>query len=896
MFKLNQTRIDCKLIFLTLVLSLASACGGSGSDDATNTTDGGGSTGEPTIESYPFLFTGNDGVHGGELWTSDGTEAGTMLVKDIAPYGSSYPSGFIRIGTSLLFNADDGVNGSELWKVDLSSGTSSLVKDANPEGSSVFYSITEHDGEAYFVMNDGNATSLWKSDGTTLGTSVIDSIPVNASLDNSVSLGNELYFIANNEVYLTDGITISILDTSNQFTQPSQLTVFNGELFFIAHTATEGYEVWHSDGTDSGTSLLVDTDPGATVYGLSDNYGGSINVMGSSLVFLATEAGTSSQIRYVWLSDGTAVGTARVLDSLSNPITVGRYDQTTVMNDSLFVASSSYPYPLKVFDGASLVDVGTVGISSVRTIFSSGSNLYISNYSSVYVNGGNSDSVLLIDKLSYISSFRSVDGGGVVFTARGYDDAGVYRDLLIYSDGTIDGTALIATDGYRYYNGNFYVSGSVVYYGNKISGEDTELFSWNVATSTSTVLSDINQTNRDSAAPYGPVYLNGFVYFIVGSDENQLWRSDGTAAGTTRVGDLSTLPFRYIESLTPSGGNIYFIAETSEYGRELWMTDGTMEGTHLVIDLNFGSSGTNFNGLLDVNGTLYFSANHILWALSSGNVMPVFSGNRVRQLFPFTGDRFLFISESEFAGMSSGYELFISDGTLVGTELVKDINPLGSSLTYDTQAFLFGENVYFTADNGENGRELWKTDGTEVGTIMLSDINSTNAVGSLGVDPLFFVLNGDIFFVTNETDTVNSDIWRVLDKDAGVEKVTDFAAGNVQIRSRYDDHHNYALFNDLLYFVASDPVNGEEIWRSDGTQAGTKLFVNIAADNGDAVSSYPECLTVRKGILYFTATDEIDGYELWASDGTEAGTHMVTDIFPGTEEGGAYCLGDYDNF
>ena len=483
----------------------------------------------------------------------------------------------------------------------------------------------------------------------------------------------------------------------------------------------------------------------------------------------------------------------------------------------------------------------------------------------------------------------------MVFAARGYDDTGVYRNLLIYSDGTIDGTVLITADGYRLNNGNFYTSGSEVYYGNKISGEDTELYSWDVATSTSTVVSDINQTAGDSGAPYGPVYLNGFVYFIAGDEEDQLWRSDGTAAGTIRISNLSELAFWYIDLLTPSGSNIYFIAETADYGSELWVTDGTLEGTHIVIDLTFGSSGTNFDGLWDVNGTIYFSAKDVLWELSGSNVMPVFSGDRVKQLFPLTGDRFLFISRTQIPGMSSDYELFISDGSLVGTKLVKDINPLDSSLTDSTQVFQFGENAYFTADNGENGRELWKTDGTEDGTVMLSDINSTNAVGSLGADPLFFALNADLFFVTSKTDEVNGDIWRVLANDAGVEKVTDFTTANVLIQSRSDDRHSYALFNDQLYFTASDPVNGEEIWRSDGTQVGTKLFANIAADEGKAISSYPECFTVRKGILYLTATDEIDGYELWTTDGTESGTRIVKDIFPGTEEDGAYCLDNYDN-
>src|SRR5262249_60144077 len=85
------------------------------------------------------VFRGGDGVTGRELWKSDGTAAGTVLVKDIRPgpdYG--YPENLTGVGRTLFFTANDGVNGQELWKSDGTEAGTVLVKDINP-GSAFGY-------------------------------------------------------------------------------------------------------------------------------------------------------------------------------------------------------------------------------------------------------------------------------------------------------------------------------------------------------------------------------------------------------------------------------------------------------------------------------------------------------------------------------------------------------------------------------------------------------------------------------------------------------------------------------------------------------------------------------------------------------------------------------------
>ena len=181
-----------------------------------------------------LFFTAFSRGHGYEPWRSDGTRAGTTLVRDIRPTGSSRPYSFTSAGGALHFVASDGVLGSELWRSDGTELGTTLVRDINPgRASSSPERMRDVDGTRFFAADDGShGPELWRSDGTEAGTTLVrDIFPGSGEPDSSP------YGIA-------------------------RLTNVEGTLFFVADDGAHGFELWRSDGTEDGTSLVRDLTPG----------------------------------------------------------------------------------------------------------------------------------------------------------------------------------------------------------------------------------------------------------------------------------------------------------------------------------------------------------------------------------------------------------------------------------------------------------------------------------------------------------------------------------------------------------------------------------------------------------------------------------------------------------
>jgi ELWxxDGT repeat protein len=217
-----------------------------------------------------------------------------------------------------------------------------------------------------------------------------------------------------------------------------------------------------------------------------------------------------------------------------------------------------------------------------------------------------------------------------------------------------------------------------------------------------------------------------------------------------------------------------------------------------------------------------------------------------------------------------GRELWVTDGTVPGTQLVIDIDNIASSSPdYLT---VVGDELMFSAYDPTNGDELWRFDGTTAS--MVSDLRP----GSFGSTPDYLTeVDGTLFFSANNADSIGRELWR-YDAVNGIQLVRNiadlsFESGNPQ---------ELTAVGDLLFFTAvgpSDNYFGRELYVSDGTTNGTYMVQDI---NPGVADSTPLYLHDANGELWFSATTAAAGRELWRSDGTSPNTEIVNDYTPGS--------------
>lgn len=206
---------------------------------------------------------------------------------------------------------------------------------------------------------------------------------------------------------------------------------------------------------------------------------------------------------------------------------------------------------------------------------------------------------------------------------------------------------------------------------------------------------------------------------------------------------------------------------------------------------------------------------------------------------------------------------------------------------YDFVAELNGKIIFFASTEAEPYNvEVWVSDGTDAGTTLLKDINGT-ADGSICsnsywgpgyTDRMPVIFNNEIYFLA--TDGPHGvEVWKTDGTAAGTVMLKDIHPG---YQGYFDPQFNYPYFTELdgaLFFAANDGVHGFELWKTDGTEGGTVMVKDISADG--TYGSNPEHLINFNGTLIFTARDDVYGYEIYKSDGTEAGTELIKDIVPG---------------
>src|SRR5215208_3584714 len=367
-------------------------------------------------------------------------------------------------------------------------------------------------------------------------------------------------------------------------------------------------------------------------------------------------------------------------------------------------------------------------------------------------------------------------------------------------------------------------------------------------------------------------------------------------------------------------GKLLFAAAHPDFGEELWSSNGTRSGTKLVKDIDPGplvikkmektETGSSApDSVLHTKKWIYFQATTVKYGEELWKSNGTEWGTKiVKDIVPGQGDsgpedivstapRTTFFRAWD---KKHGEELWKTDGTEKGTKLVKDINPdlppgarcdqgdcgIPKGWSHPDTVTVMGKQVFFAADDGKHGVELWKSDGTEKGTTLVKNINpaapapTTDACsgekscrGSSWADDMTLV-GKTVFFSANDGKH-GVELWKTDGTNRGTKLVKNI---NPSSESEASDIGELVAMGNRLYFTAIDGKHGLELWKSDGTVKGTRLVKDIKPGN---IGSEADSLTVFGGGLLFAAADGKHGPELWESDGTGGGTILLRDLEPG---------------
>ncbi|MDA1234671.1 MAG: hypothetical protein O3A53_07710 [Acidobacteria bacterium] len=525
------------------------------------------------------------------------------------------------------------------------------------------------------------APNLWKSDGTTVGTVLVKSLPGDINRRLGV-VGSTLFLaVGERELWKSDGTGAGTVLVWGQ--QPADttdaladdLTGIGSSLYFSSAAGNRGREVWKSNGTTNGTNRVKNIGI-APASGTPTNFVLSEQILkGSRLFFFATSGSDGGQL---WRTTGSPNGTQIVKEIATGSST--RYAPAEV-----------------VVLGENMLFIGNDTVNGFELWRSDGTNQGTVMVKNIHDNSASQEG--LPDELT-------LSGGFVYFRAN--DEVHGYE--LWRTDGTEEGTVMVK---------------------------------------------DINPAAGLGSEPRQLVDVNGTLFFVAesGASGRAIWKSDGTEAGTVMVKDIYPVNNNdfYFE-LTSSGGALLFRADDGVGGHSLWRSDGTPEGTTDILPIQFNSTIFSSSWFTDVNGTLFFAQHNELWK---------------------------------------------SNGTLAGTVLVKEIDPLPLP-EVALSSFTDVDGMLYFISTGPTGAELWRSSGTSGGTTRVKKLVES---GIFGPTSIAGTAGGDVFI---SAPSVNGyQLWRSNGTSAGTKAIQPTFLSPI---------NEIVGFQSQVVFGAESSLEGNELW------------------------------------------------------------------------------------
>jgi len=606
------------------------------------------------VQNGRLIFNLTDGDHGTELWYSDGTPGTTVLWMDINPGpASSAPANFTTFGNSVYFVATSAEFGNEVWfinennslpqVIDIASGTMSSYPNhfAFAEG---FYA---HSGYGIYRLEGGNATKVPQNAYPTFPTPV----PMQGN-------ANHLYFF-DGRLAFYDGTSVQAVRTFGKFR--TFLGTSNSGVLFLADDLISGLSIWKSNGTASGTSLVLNPDPGT-----ASSYPSLLTNINGDLAYF-----TSDSPYFIHNSDllqVTGTNQVQVIDSGLAPI-YGREIAVALSEALQYQKVVGSRMQIAEWNGnhiSLLTNVTSNGAPAPPIMQTNGRKILLlaDEFSpwapmQLWTADSNGAPTEQLAAFTYINpdGFTEV-AGRLYFQAF---DSSIGQNRVWRTDGTVAGTIPISQLSSEFGQNNVFYSGDLVF---SDTADYNGIVFLNGSTDEVRVVKDLGKVQQSTE-----LFMTHGLDTLLLRHGDQIWRTRGTAETTQLV---TTLPGAVATARTSTAGGLeYFILST--FGTEervtLWKSDGTATGTSQVAVLPNNIQGYRVHGLTEIQGKLFF---------------------------------FVEIATTGYS------EVWTSDGSQSGTL------PIATNLIIDGQATLvsYDGGIAFPAATPEVGYEVFRIDTT----------------------------------------------------------------------------------------------------------------------------------------------------------------------------------------